>query len=305
MITTLLSSRLGNQMFQYAAGKALAEYHRTSLRLYMMMGTPYLLHSFDIPAQVRIDYPLGAPGRFFSKTVQGRARGLHNHLKAAVGAMHLLKLKRSKNIMKEVYILRGGRLPSVESFTRIKRDARLMGYWQNPVYFEAIAADLARDFTVNTPPNEANRNLLEYIRTSTAVAVHVRRTDYANSPYHVLLSADYYRAAFRRIGESLADPVFFVFSDDLDWSRRHVRPPGETHYVDVNGPRHGHEDMRLMRACSHFVIANSSFSWWPAWLTWLANKRDKIVIAPKAWHTARVYQKIDIGRYCPRHWVRV
>ena len=299
MITTLLLDKTGNQMFQYAAGRALAEKHQVPLQIYMYRMADYRLHHFHVTGKVSFDYPPAALKRLFPTQRHGPAGRLSRNVER-----YFRWVRRTKRKITGQATLNEWLSPDPESYLGAKNHVFLMGHWQKHAYYEPIAASLAREFTVNTQPDAANRDMLRRIRASeTAVAVHVRHgADYEESSHHFVCHPDYYRAAFRQLGEVLTNPVFFVFSDNMQWARRHVLPPGETHYVDINGPLQPHEDMRLMRACSHFVIANSTFSWWPAWL---AEARDKIVIAPKAWHTSEVDARVDLGKHCPPHWVRI
>ncbi len=94
------------------------------------------------------------------------------------------------------------------------------------------------------------------------------------------------------------NPVFFVFSDDLEWTKTNISIPYEVHYMDQNGPDEDYEDLRLMMQCKHFIIANSSFSWWGAWL---GNYEDKIVVCPRLWFNDSDL-KSDI---IPESWVRL
>ncbi len=302
MITTTLMGGLGNQMFQYAAGKVLAEKHRTSLQLYSRRAADYRLHPFDIKGKVVSDYPPTPLMRLCPKAIRYETRPFTMVLGRCLGFCSLITRDAKRRMTRQV-ILNELASPTSESFLGTKSHVFLRGCWQKHAYYEPIADALARDFTVKTKPNAANRDVLRRIRASSeAVAVHVRRGDYQSSSYHYLCSPNYYRAAFRHLREVLTDPVFFVFSDDMQWAKRHLSPPGETHYIDNNGPSQSHEDMRLMQACSHFVIANSTFSWWPAWL---ADAPDKIVIAPKMWHTPEVDERRCLGKHCPEDWLRL
>ena len=305
MITTLLLGQTGNQMFQYAAGRVLAEKHRVPLQIYMWQAADYRLHHFHVAGKTIFDYPPTALKRFFPTQRHGPAGRLSRNVEWCSRMVRIAKRKITGQATLNEWESPDNEWlsPDPESHLGAKNHVLLLGHWQKHEYYEPIAAQLAREFTVNTQPNAANRDMLRRIRASeTAVAVHVRRGDYLESSHHFVCHPDYYRAAFRQLGEALTNPVFFIFSDNIPWTRRHVLPPGETHYVDINGPLQAHEDMRLMRACSHFVIANSTFSWWPAWL---AEARDKIVIAPKAWHTPEVDARVDLGKHCPPHWVRI
>ena len=129
-----------------------------------------------------------------------------------------------------------------------------------------------------------NAELASEIQATVSVGVHIRRGDYVANPianqFHGVCSLEYYLAAIAKLKEEIGAPRFFVFSDDIGWARQNLRLPDPTTFVDHNGEAHDYEDLRLMSLCKHHIIANSSFSWWGAWLS---NNPDKIVIAPERW----------------------
>jgi hypothetical protein len=129
-----------------------------------------------------------------------------------------------------------------------------------------------------------NAELKEEIGNTNAVSLHVRRGDYVhnstNAATYEVCSLDYYRASIRHMAERIQQPKFFIFSDDIAWVKNNLKIDFPHHYVDCNHGEESYNDMRLMSLCQHHIIANSSFSWWGAWLN---PNREKIVIAPKNW----------------------
>ncbi len=142
----------------------------------------------------------------------------------------------------------------------------------------------------------------DIVACPTAVSVHVRRGDYASNPetnrFHGTCSLEYYSDAFAVICDRVDNPTFFVFSDDPAWTRTNIRPPGKTVYVTHNGSA-AVEDMRLMSHCVHHIIANSSFSWWAAWLS---SSENKIVVSPEQWLATGSAPVKDL---IPKEWIRV
>jgi hypothetical protein len=131
----------------------------------------------------------------------------------------------------------------------------------------------------------------------------VRMTDYLTDPVtqkkHGTCDSEYYKRALEYITEKVSNPHFYVFSDDMQWTKQNLDIPQPVCYVDQNSPNMGHVDMYLMSLCRHHIIANSTFSWWGAWL----NKNpDKIVIAPKKWFAAAEYNSDDL---IPSSWIRI
>jgi glycosyl transferase family 11 len=281
MVVVTLIGGLGNQMFQYAAGRALAL--RTQTRLVLDLGllerppphlTPrrYELDCFRVEAELRTIYP---------RTALERLREL---------------LRLSPQVWREEMFRFDPR--TLELSGRV----RLLGYWICERYFADYAAQIRQDFRFLAPLDDTNRELADRIRATTSVSVHVRRADYATDDatraFHGVLPLDYYRTAAARIGEAVHDRQFFVFSDDSDWCRANLELGGPTTYVDHNTGR-GCEDLRLMSLCRHHVIANSSFGWWGAWLN---PREEKIVIAPRRWVADPSVATTDV---VPAEWIRI
>jgi hypothetical protein len=173
--------------------------------------------------------------------------------------------------------------PSLDARARSLPDGHtlcLHGYWQCPEYFAAEADMIRCEFRVKTPPSAANQAMLRLIRAVNSVSLHVRRGDYLTLAHPPVLTLAYYTAAMQTISARTASPHFFVFSDDMVWAKQALRLPHPTTFVEANSESTAEQDLRLMSACRHHVIANSTFSWWGAWLNPCA---DKLVVAPKYW----------------------
>jgi len=176
---------------------------------------------------------------------------------------------------------------------------RLVGYWQNEKYFEEIADVIRSDFEFREPLDASDAAIAVEIERSTAVSVHVRRGDNVWNPastrFHGVLPLEYYRSATELIRSSVSEPHFFVFSDDPEWCRANLQLPGPVTVVDHNQDNAG-DDLRLMALCRHHVVANSTYSWWGAWLS---RREDKIVVAPKKFVAAAGVEHDVV----PDHWV--
>ena len=137
------------------------------------------------------------------------------------------------------------------------------------------------------------------------VSLHVRRGDYASNPKttstHGLCSLDYYRAAVTHVASKVENPEFFIFSDDIDWVRANLQLDFPHHFVAHNQGATSYNDMRLMSLCSHHVIANSSFSWWAAWLSGIDKGNGGAVIAPRQWF-AGAAGRVGAANRFPSHW---
>ena len=167
-------------------------------------------------------------------------------------------------------------------FAKLTAPRSLVGYWQSAKYFASIAATLRSELRFKPAPTGENIEWLALMRHPDSVCLHVRRGDYlqiAHAGTHGLCSMTYYAKAMAYMKERLGNPRFFVFSDDWAWTRRQFAG-GDTALVETNGPDAAGEELRLMSACRHHIIANSSLSWWAAWL---GGQAGQIVIAPTPW----------------------
>ena len=293
MVIVQLKGGLGNQLFQYAAARALSVRRGEPVLLDVRLFASYpdrafALDNFDIVAQP-------APPRAVRRlTHQGYGRYADALLRKA-GRL----LGTPPAVVRE-------RRPfqyDPELFAALPADVYLEGYWQNERYFQEIAGTIRRELTLRAPPEGTNAQFLAAIEGCTAVSLHVRRGDYvankATLAFHGLCPPDYYRRAIEIIQQRAADPHFFVFSDDIAWVKANLPIPEPATYVAHNGPEAAHEDLRLLQACRHHVIANSTFSWWGAWLS---DRPDKIVIAPRRWLSDPRHDASDL---IPAGWLRL
>jgi hypothetical protein len=164
-------------------------------------------------------------------------------------------------------------------------DARLEGFWQDERYFADIGDVIRQDFTLKTDLGERNRAVLSRVRGGPSAFIHVRRGDYLAAHYVDLFGVcdiEYYRRGLEILRSRVGDPRIFVFSDDPTWAREQLARGTDVEIVDWNGD-HPAFDIALMQACQHAVIANSSFSWWGAWL---GERPGRTVIAPRVWFKA-------------------
>ena len=154
----------------------------------------------------------------------------------------------------------------------------LDGYWQNELYFKDIRELLLPELTSSSSISDLGCAYLESIKNSNSVSLHVRRGNYLNTKNINVLDIDYYMKAADYIRKNVAKPTFYVFSDDLEWCKNSLGFLEDCIYVDRT--QTDVDDLKLMSFCRHNIIANSSFSWWGAWLN---QNPKKTVIAPKGW----------------------
>jgi len=299
MIIIRIIGGLGNQMFQYALGRSLALRKKTDLKLDLA----WLEFEKKIPGATPRDYCLGA---FKIKENFATKREIGVISKKNGG---LLGRFISKILGKEPPYYRQAVVREQKSYQfdrnilRVDKDSYLWGHWNNEKYFKAIRSILLKEFTVKNPPDKLNSEILAKIKNTSSVSLHVRRGDYVSNKkfnqYHGSCSLDYYRKAVEIMAKKIKSPYFFAFSDDPEWVKKNLKIKYPIYYVDNNDPNTAqHEDLRLMSACKHNIIANSSFSWWGAWLN---QNLDKIVIAPKKWLNEA---SIDTSDVIPKDWIK-
>jgi hypothetical protein len=175
----------------------------------------------------------------------------------------------------------------------------LDGFWQTEMYFKDIESIIRRELTWKEEPDADNAAMGDTIRTSNAVSLHVRRGSFIlpqYRSYHGICPPEYYAEAIRIIMERVSDPHFFIFSDDMPWVKEHLKIDAPITYVDINDGSKDYEDLRLMSLAKHHIIANSTFSWWGAWL---AGNSDKVVVAPDK----MLVKKIAKSDLIPSGWV--
>ena len=274
MIIVRLSGGLGNQMFQYAAGYALSVYHNVSLFLDVNDFSEHKWHNgFGLE-------------RIFSCPVKRADRkNVHTLL-----GWQSWKPIRNRIALPSWRFLRNRRLIVEPGFHywpgifNVTNPCYLIGYWQSERYFATVEKAIRAIFTFRQPLSHHNQEISYKISEVNAVSLHVRRGDYAGNPQifikHGLCPASYYEKAVEYIRQRVPEPHFFVFSDDMDWVKKNLRIAGSVYYVDCNRGPESYNDMRLMSMCRHHIIANSTFSWWGAWLNPV---KTKIVVAPKRW----------------------
>lgn len=269
-------SGLGNQMFQYAAGRYYAE--RYGAQMSMVVDPPQnaLSHGYPRPFLLS-NFAITAP----TKELSLRDRLVLMPRRWMKPASFAFKKSLGIQVVSERFEQRYNFMPDLP----LQKNAQtiyLVGYWQAHRLADGIADELRTEFRFKEPAQGKNLQVLDQIRQSkNPVSLHVRRGDYTLAAEgNIALPINYYFDAISIFRERLDEPTFFVFSDDIAFAKEHLPKGLRAIFVDHNDDSSSHEDLRLMSSCHHHIIANSTFSWWGAWL----NQRvDKMVFAPKYW----------------------
>ena len=290
MIVSNLIGGLGNQMFQYAVGRSRAIALEVPLKLHVGDFAYYGLHNgFELSRVFRGNF-LQASRSDIGGVLGWRAPWI---------CRRILTNRRAASFRGPRFVVEPsfGYWPGI---TQATDHCFLVGNWQSEKYFCEAEKAVRADFTFRHPLSARNEEWTSRINHSQAVSLHVRRGDYAINTKTLavlgLLQMDYYRSAVDFIAGQIESPEFFIFSDDIPWVQEHLNIPYPCHFIDHNRGLESHNDMRLISTCRHHIIANSSFSWWGAWLN---TRPGKIVIAPRRWF-ANHWNSSDL---IPEGWV--
>jgi len=290
MILVSLSGGIGNQLFQYAAGRSLAIHNNTSLLLDA---------SWFSRSQTNLTPRNLELTKFkLTKNLGNITSGLGSKaLRIILSSLEMIPysgFEFQSFAEREIFVFD-------DVFFNQPKNVFLNGFWQSWKYFSNISSVLANDLVFNSSLNINDLIVLQRIRESESVGIHVRRGDYILSGMQVC-GIEYYTSSAEKIKNLLSNTRklnFFVFSDDIDWAKKNLILPGNVEYVSHNDESNCVNDLVLLSSCKHNIIANSSFSWWAAWIGSLRTER-RIVIAPEVWlHGKSVY---DIDIY-PQEWV--
>lgn len=289
MIIVRLTGGLGNQMFQYAFGKFLSRKHNTALKIDTSYFKEHKLRKYELGVfNIEETFASGAEKEEFFPQEASVSTKLRSKLKS--------KLLGYKVISEKGFEF----FPT--TIQEAGANAYLSGYWQTEKYFTGIEKEIRDCFKFRFLPDADNAKMLKDITGSNSVSIHIRRGDYVTDAHtntvHGVCGLDYYKRAVEYISKQVEKPVFFIFSDDVQWVKENLRLESEHYFLDHNQEK-GEEDMRLMMNCKHNIIANSSFSWWAAWL----NKNEKkIIIAPEKWFNDSTINTKDI---IPASWLKM
>lgn len=287
-----LSGGLGNQMFQYALGRRLSIAQNVPLKFDVSI--------YQNPRQYR-SYKL------FNFTISGSPANSWELYKFLLGKK-IPSMKKMYNFMedrKPYYkrrIVKEANVIFDPNILLVRADVYLDGYWQSEKYFKEIRDILVDEFQLCSPLDIQNEQIIEKIRSTNSVSMHIRRGDYITDKFtaadHGALSLNYYHKAIDVMRNRVSMPLLFIFSDDIVWVKQNLTVDIPSIYVDINSAETDYKDFYLMSLCQHHIIANSSFSWWAAWLS---TNSEKKVIAPSQWYLSGQSTQDLI----PEEWIKI
>lgn len=289
MVIVQLTGGMGNQMFQYALGRNLAIRNNTVLKLDLNFFKTYEWHEYSLaPFNIKEDIASDKEINALKSIYTSKWDQLVGTLKNQFSKPH--------------YIIEEG-LGFKPEVLKLSGNIYLEGYWQSEKYFLDIEKSIREEFKINVPPSNHNQKVLDQINHSNSISLHVRRGVYATVPEvnkaHGLCSPEYYDRAVEYINQNIKDPLYFIFSDEIAWAKENLKINGKCVFVDQNDDKTDYEDIRMMSACKHNIMANSTFSWWASWLN---QNKDKTIIAPRTWFADTTRDTKDI---VPGEWIRL
>ncbi|PKI12857.1 alpha-1,2-fucosyltransferase [Colwellia sp. 12G3] len=279
----------GNQLFQYAFYLALAKKHQEQVYLDNLDMATYRLHNgYELEGIFKLDANyctteqrsiVRKDNNVFTKLLSS----LKNKL--AINNNYILEPKREHFTFHE------------KSFGEANTAIYYKGYWQHAKYLAGIEVELKANLNFPEFELEQNIELSHYITESSSVSIHVRRGDYVqHKAFGGICDLSYYQRAVEKINALVENPAFIVFSDDIPWCKENLNLE-QAKFVDWNSGDNSYRDMQLMSLCKHNIIANSSFSWWGAWLN--ANENKKVICPDKWVHYTKATGVL------PSEWLKV
>jgi len=271
MVIVKLKGGLGNQLFQYGFGRLLANKRNEPLKLDISS----LGNDKDTRRKLALD-------KFNIKAEIANADEIQKYAPSVFAKFIKQKIFREFHIGWQPQLL-------------TSQDNYFEGYFQSYLYIDPIKKELIEEITLKSMINGYYQNISEQIKNTASVAIHIRRGDFIKS-IHQTITLGYFQKALELIQSKLQNITYFVFSDDIAWAKANLKNLQPIIYVSPDQDSDEAQELILMRQCQHQIIANSTFSWWAAYLN---QNPNKIVIAPKKWNNKyqRHYQNLIPGEW--------
>jgi len=288
MLIIAVTGGLGNQMFQYAFSKALQQCNKEVkldvFSYYAINGIEHNGYELNRIFKINVDLAnLAEIKNYF---------GMCNLIGKVLRRLHVIKRKTFYKCENRYGLI------TFEPSVFHMEEKYLWSCWQSEKYFKNIEKTIRENFEFTLPLDEESSSFAEQMKHTNSVSVHVRRGDYLKyTPLKNICTLTYYKNAIREIYKKVNNPVFYIFSNDILWCKENLKFQNAI-FITGNLGKDSYKDMQLMSYCKHNIIANSTFSWWGAWLN---SNPDKIVIAPDKW-----FNGIDgTGDVIPEQWFKV
>jgi hypothetical protein len=300
MVIVKIKGGLGNQFFQYATALNVAKKLDVELKLDL---------ESILDSNCRYKYRLDKFNIFEERASIEEIKKLKNYSCNQLVFSIFKKIKFHCIYNKKTHIIENSFFnPDAEVINPRNINLYLDGWFGNPKYFESIKNILDNKLMLRTQSEKNNLLFHKKIVNTQSVAIHIRRGDYTINSFFGLLPLEYYHLAVDFIKKNIANPTFFVFSNDMQWVKENLTIDGEVYFMEENAnndfftyTQGDFEDFNLMKSCKHHIIANSTFSWWSAYMS---SNKYKIVVAPKVWYKDRRAQLIyENSDFIDRSWI--
>lgn len=280
MIIIRMNGGLGNQMFQYAFYEYIKKNNDEMYVDVEGYKTYYAHNGYELNRVFNIDVPIASVKQLKSVSINKDSL-----LSKVIRKIFKVELSRQSEFSEKL-------LNMMVVNDKISQDIYFDGYWQNSKYVSDVEEILRKKFVFRNVIGNKNIELLDMIKNSNSISIHIRRGDYLSEPgLFDVCNIEYYCNAIMEIKKQIGENLkFFVFSDDPEWCRRNMYMISNETYIDWNKKEDSWIDMYLMSQCKHNIIANSSFSWWGAWLN---ENKEKIVVMPKNWRNDIYYRNLN------------
>lgn len=290
MIISQLSGGLGNQLFQYAYGYSRALELGVEFKIDLSFYETYEWHNFSLN-------PFNISAKIANSNEISYVKSLDNQFQN--------KIMRKLNLVNP-HCINEKNLLFDPKYLNINKQSYVTGYWQSEKYFFDNLTNIFDEFSIKISPTKENQELInEIISEKESVSLHIRRGNYANieqvNKIHGTLNLEYYELAINYFLKNALSPKFYIFSDDIRWAQKNLKLNKRVLFVDINDDFTDYEDLRLMSLCKNNIIANSTFSWWAAYLN---NNANKIVFAPNKWF-ADSKKNFESKNIIPDSWKKI
>ena len=287
MIITRISGGLGNQMFQYAIAKSMAKKNDDIFKLDVSFYPKQTLRKYEL--------------NFFN--IEENIASEKECIEQRGKEEFFFKLKRKlgfKITRPTSYTFENNITTFDEEVWDKSENIYLDGFWQNEKYFDTIRDEILKAFTLKSDiSNEAQKYLLN-IQKVNSISLHVRRGDYVQNTHtnsvHGTCDLEYYKRGIEYINKRTTTPVFYIFSDDIPWCKENF--DFIENLVFIDNTKTAFDDLELMKSCKHNIIANSSFSWWGAWLN---KNNEKLIVSPFHW----IVNNPKKLKWVPDSWIQL
>lgn len=285
---------VGNQLFQYAFARSMAAKRGTDFKFdispldtdfFISNGYGFFLNRFNIK-KTELAKDKDLYGLVWLVRHSKIFNFIHNKFRLRYFLKHFFYHEESFSFISEVFQ---------------KKALYFEGFWQSEKYFKDIADEIREEISLKENMSEHSQAIDKEISRTKAISLHIRRYAHENSkPWFGFCSLEYYKKAAEIIVQKMPDAHFFIFSDNYDWVRENFKDFDHPYTLVENSNEQNCDDIILMSHCKHHIIANSSFSWWGAWLN---PSPTKIVIAPKVWFAHA--KKNNTKDLLPEEWIKI